>query len=159
MGIAQNRLATCARCEAQFTALHPRSKFCSEQCYKEHDRERQNAKRAADPDRFRSIGRATYARNRETIIASVKRFAHSDRGRELQRSRSAVRRATEQDKIGARTKLNNALRYGKVVRGPCRDCGCTDTHGHHHDYSKPLDVIWLCQKHHVEEHGRIADGR
>lgn len=30
--------------------------------------------------------------------------------------------------------------------------------GHHWDYSQLLDVIWLCQKHHVEEHWRLGVG-
>jgi hypothetical protein len=25
-------------------------------------------------------------------------------------------------------------------------------HAHHTDYSKPLEVDWLCMKHHVSEH-------
>lgn len=60
------------------------------------------------------------------------------------------------DKYRARTKLSNAIRDGKVVRQPCEVCGDLKAHGHHHDYSKPLDVKWLCPKHHGEAHRLYA---
>lgn len=49
--------------------------------------------------------------------------------------------------------LNNAIRRGRIERGPCEVCGTTENvHGHHDDYSKPLDVRWLCRDHHLELH-------
>lgn len=52
----------------------------------------------------------------------------------------------------ARLKLNVATRDGLIIRKPCEVCGDKKTEGHHHDYSKPLDVRWLCTKHHMEIH-------
>jgi hypothetical protein len=45
-----------------------------------------------------------------------------------------------------------ALANGKLVRESCVVCGLAKTHAHHEDYSKPLEVVWLCQKHHKEHH-------
>ena len=46
-----------------------------------------------------------------------------------------------------------AIRRGKLVRGPCSVCGVTEgVDGHHTDYTKPLDVVWLCKPHHREAH-------
>lgn len=60
-------------------------------------------------------------------------------------------------KIRAREAVQNALRYGKMARQPCEVCGAEKTHGHHDDYSKPLDVRWLCHSCHAAEHqGRSA---
>ena len=51
--------------------------------------------------------------------------------------------------------LDNAVRDGKVTKGPCGVCGSTRRiHGHHDDYSKPLEVRWLCPKHHKEYHAK-----
>jgi hypothetical protein len=50
--------------------------------------------------------------------------------------------------------IKNALRSGKMHRHPCCICG-NKAHAHHEDYSKPLDVIWLCPKHHGERHVQI----
>lgn len=53
----------------------------------------------------------------------------------------------------ARSAVNNAVRRGKLIKGPCKVCGTTDNiHGHHADYSKPLDVTWLCAQHHADLH-------
>lgn len=56
------------------------------------------------------------------------------------------------EKYRARTILSNCVRSGKIVRLPCEKCGNPRSHGHHEDYSKPLDVIWLCAKHHRDVH-------
>jgi len=52
----------------------------------------------------------------------------------------------------ARYKLSNAVRDGRVKRLPCEFCGDEKVHAHHDDYSKPLDVIWLCPKCHRRLH-------
>lgn len=64
-------------------------------------------------------------------------------------------------KVNNKTKKNQdaylkyywALKIGKLKRGVCKKCGSTEkTHGHHEDYSKPLDVVWLCPPCHRELH-------
>lgn len=46
--------------------------------------------------------------------------------------------------------MRNALRRGDLERTCCEVCGEARTEGHHEDYSKPLQIIWLCRKHHEE---------
>ena len=50
------------------------------------------------------------------------------------------------------TRAHNAVQKakmrGKLFAQPCEICGATNVHAHHEDYSKPLDVIWLCPVHH-----------
>lgn len=45
-----------------------------------------------------------------------------------------------------------AIRGGKLVRQPCEVCGGLKSQAHHPDYSKPLQVIWLCATHHKDIH-------
>ncbi len=51
--------------------------------------------------------------------------------------------------------MGNAIRDGELTRKPCEVCGSLNSQGHHEDYSKPLDVIWYCPKHHAERHVEI----
>lgn len=50
-------------------------------------------------------------------------------------------------RIKARSDLNHAIRDGKINRGNCIKCGKL-AEAHHEDYYKPLEVTWLCTKHH-----------
>ena len=52
------------------------------------------------------------------------------------------------DKYYAQKTLGNAVRDGKVKKEVCFICGDEKVEAHHPDYSKPLDVIWLCPGHH-----------
>ena len=56
------------------------------------------------------------------------------------------------EKRKAQTKVGNAIRDKKLFKQPCEKCGNEKVEAHHDDYSKPLDVRWLCKKHHVEHH-------
>lgn len=55
------------------------------------------------------------------------------------------------EKYRAQTALGNAVRDGKVRKHLCY-CGEVKVQAHHHDYSRPLEVVWLCDKHHKEVH-------
>jgi len=57
-------------------------------------------------------------------------------------------------KESARLLTHHAIRAGKLVKQPCSVCGAP-AEAHHPDYSKPLDVVWLCAHDHKEEHKRL----
>lgn len=48
--------------------------------------------------------------------------------------------------------FRKALKEGRVTRKACEVCGNPKTDGHHDDYSRPLDVRWLCRTHHRQHH-------
>ncbi len=48
--------------------------------------------------------------------------------------------------------ITNAVRDGRVIKLPCIICGEIKVEAHHEDYNKPLDVKWLCPKHHRRLH-------
>jgi hypothetical protein len=61
-------------------------------------------------------------------------------------------RAKNPEKVKAHTAVNTATRKGKLARQACEVCGSEESHAHHDDYSKPLEVRWLCPLHHKEAH-------
>jgi len=66
--------------------------------------------------------------------------------------RAKVWRERHPDRYKAHGMVSNAVRDGRLIKEPCEVCGAEYVHGHHDDYSKPLDVRWLCPIHHKEHH-------
>jgi hypothetical protein len=94
----------------------------------------------------RSCQRATVARstakNAETHRLNVRRYAER-----------------WPEKIVVKGQVKTALKTGRLVRpAACDDCGTTcKPDAHHDDYTKPLEVRWLCEEcHHSVEHGGRA---
>jgi hypothetical protein len=83
----------------------------------------------------------------------IKRYRNTDKGREniyraLKKSTAKFR--YKQD---AREILNWHLKKNKIEKSNCF-CG-KKGEAHHPDYSKPLEVIWLCRPHHSELHRQL----
>ena len=66
------------------------------------------------------------------------------------------RRANNPEKYKAMTAVTNAVRDGHLEKNPCEMCGELKVQAHHRDYSKPLDVQWLCRSCHLMVHGKQA---
>lgn len=74
----------------------------------------------------------------------------------IARAKANPRPRHEPDPIkrAARVALGNAVRDGTVKKAPeCEVCSVSgDLNGHHEDYSKPLEVIWVCNACHAFIH-------
>jgi hypothetical protein len=55
------------------------------------------------------------------------------------------------EKNHARDLVKTKIRQGIIIPQPCEKCGSRGQ-SHHDDYSKPLEIRWLCTKHHGEVH-------
>lgn len=64
------------------------------------------------------------------------------------------------EKLAAKLEVLKAVKSGRLKRQPCESClknlrgsdGRSLVHAHHNDYSKPLQVRWLCVACHFQEH-------
>lgn len=61
-------------------------------------------------------------------------------------------RKRNRHKRNARDRVGYAIKTGKLKKMPCIKCGNENSEAHHPDYSKPLEVEWLCKKCHSKEH-------
>jgi hypothetical protein len=60
------------------------------------------------------------------------------------------------EKYNARKIVYINVRNGKLKKENCKICGSIKSEAHHKDYSKPLEIIWLCKEHHTDEHQNMA---
>ncbi len=75
--------------------------------------------------------------------------------RERHRNYMKMRYQTDPEhrrKHKARVRARKALLRGEIHREPCRMCGEAQAEMHHEDYSKPLEVTWLCKSCHENHH-------
>lgn len=60
-------------------------------------------------------------------------------------------------KIKERRKVRIAVKNGAIVKQPCSQCGSAISFAHHPDYTKPLEVVWLCRQHHEDVHRMLRE--
>ncbi len=103
--------------------------------------------------------KAYYAKYRAERRAKGFSVSGSKSSAEYKRSYDAKYRLRDgvRLKIAARSKVLAALRTSTLQRQPCQVCGNEEAEAHHEDYSKPLDVWWLCKTHHAARHREIRD--
>jgi hypothetical protein len=90
-------------------------------------------------------------KGKSVYLASVKKYRKTDKGRANHHRQANLYRARHPEKTSAKNIVKLALASGKISKSPCVKCGSTkNIEGHHKDYSKPLDVTWLCTSHHNE---------
>jgi hypothetical protein len=78
--------------------------------------------------------------------------------KEANRARSAKWYAANKHKRAAHDKVSKALASGKLIKpASCQSCGinCGRLEGHHADYMKPLEVVWLCDPCHSAVHRKV----
>jgi ribosomal protein S27AE len=52
--------------------------------------------------------------------------------------------------------VHRAVAAGRLIRQPCEQCGDVPSEAHHDDYTRPLDVRWLCSSCHKKHHHQTA---
>jgi hypothetical protein len=120
--------AVCKECQKQYRADWGRKNKTrqAERASRYHEENKERAKITRD---------AYYLKNKE---------------REYQK---LLTRSKEHPKIyKARWMISNRKKSGSLVAKPCEACGSEKVEAHHCDYNKPLEVMWLCRKHHAKWH-------
>lgn len=100
----------------------------------------------------RDVNSERWRRNNRDWFREYYRKWRKEKGAESTRLSGLKWKTGNKDKTKAHAEVRNAIRRGDIKRLPCEICGEIKSQAHHHDYSKPLDVKFLCSLHHKEEH-------
>ena len=138
-------------------------KLCAKSDSTRHRDENLEKVRAYDRDRgmlpHRVKARAEYSKTEAGIASHEKsRRKYVDNNKEKIYQTTKRYKQANKKKTQCHGIVNYAVRCGNLSSGPCEVCGAGNTHGHHDDYNKPLDVRWLCPKHHIEWHAKNGEG-
>ena len=95
--------------------------------------------------------------NPEALAANERKRNAKPERRAYVKAKQTVHRRNNPEKSRARAMITRYIREGKMQRKPCEHCGKEPAHAHHHDYSKPLDVTFLCVRCHHNEHRRMRE--
>lgn len=123
-------------------------------CHRAKVKENRDAKadyyRAYDAMRFQKDPR---------VRERHRRYQSTDKGKASLRQSRLKWLEANQDKRAAHIILGNAVRDGRKIKPEtCQICNAGGRiHGHHDDYTKPLDVIWCCPKCHEAIHRKIDE--
>ena len=93
--------------------------------------------------------RAKTQRQKEITKRAYKKALSSGKHTETTR----LWRERNPEKYQAHLEVKRAIYNGAIKKTGCIVCG-EKAQAHHEDYSKPLEVIWLCQVHHADHHMR-----
>ena len=116
-------------------------------------RENMRKKRREDPEAYKEKNSQYYENNKDRIIPYVEEWRRKNRDKVTHYLKTYNLKHPE--KATARIKVRQAIFNGKLIPLPCEKCNELKTEAHHTDYSKPLDVMWLCGPCHREEHKRL----
>ena len=119
---------------------------------KECIRARVRANRAANIDYYRE-----FDRNRANLphrVEARKEYQQTEQGKSVHMKNNRAWRDRNPAIYQAHCMVNNAIRDGRLHKpSQCESCSDeTALHGHHCDYNKPMDVMWLCDPCHKQWH-------
>ena len=104
-----------------------------------------------DPEQVKKYHLIYYRENKEKIQTRYKEWVKENRNRYNEYFKNYRNDPEKLKKLRARTIANNKIKGHKN-----KNCSICDSNEkiekHHPDYSKPLDVVYLCKFHHFESH-------
>lgn len=133
--MADGRLNKCIKCTKADVALH----------------------RQANLERIRAYDRLRGSQPHR--VAARKDYQQTPEGRAAHQRALKASAARYPERQAARIAFGNAVRNGRIKPWPAcavPEC-CHRPEGHHPDYSRPLDVVWLCNEHHRAAHALTAE--
>lgn len=158
---------TCRHCHVEkpasefYVSDRTACKDCTKERVRKNRAEKADYYRAYDSKRFKEDPRVRERHKRyqsteagKASLAKSRNKYYSEHKEEITASRLQWI-SKNKHKREAHIIVGNSVRSGRLVKpSNCEECGNYQTglHGHHEDYGKPLEVIWLCAKCHSKRH-------
>ncbi|MHA2248546.1 MAG: hypothetical protein ACXADY_26610 [Candidatus Hodarchaeales archaeon] len=142
-------MSSCKLCLAERARVYRASPHGFEITRKAEEKHRKSEK-----GQITRIGKLDNARVNDKAKDRRKAYNSTDEGKAINREKTARYRLNNPIKSRCRLELKRAIDKAEIERGSCVICSEPNAEGHHEDYSKPLEVIWLCKSHHTELHFR-----
>lgn len=140
----------CKQCEIELTASN---------CYKGHSKCKNCYIVSVKENRLNNIDYyLEYDRRRASLpkrVAARLKYSATENGKEALRRGKAKWSESNILKRAVHIIVGNAVRDGLLIKPEnCSSCGKDDVriHGHHCDYAKPMDVLWMCSSCHCAWH-------
>ena len=147
----------------KYYQAHKQERLDYNRRYKKTDRAKKLRKKYYDDNSEVMRNRAVeyYANHREERREYAKKYRMTHRKEHNEYMRKwRVRHQEDPIKAKARHAVGHAIRDGKIIKQPCSVCGTLkNIQAHHPDYNEPLEVVWLCRKHHMELHSKYKEDR
>ena len=104
--------------------------------------------------KFLAKRRKYYEENPELLRERERSYYQKDKKNRLKKMMDWQRKNPEKSK--AHSAVTTAMLNGSLIRpDKCSNCSNTENiQAHHEDYSKPLDVVWLCPTCHRRHHAK-----
>ena len=148
------RIANCLNCNNHFKIIHKTDTFCSRECYFLFRNKPTNKNCPCCNKDYISKSLNQIYCSQSCNSYAYRNGKSKKRNSELNVIRQKKYAYKYPNKIKAQKILQYSVRRGYVIR-PCYCENCLDKcnpQGHHFDYTKPLEVTWLCVKCHKMEH-------
>lgn len=103
-------------------------------------------------EKIREQVHENYLKNKESVLERTRKWKLENKSKFTE----SWKKSNEKHplKRAARKIFNHHVEAGKILRAEkCEDCiRLCKTEAHHEDYSRPLDVVWLCRPCHALRH-------
>jgi hypothetical protein len=91
---------------------------------------------------------------RDKVLEYERTRSKTEKRKKLREEIQKTYRLNFKERANANVKLRRAVKKGLVTKLDCFVCG-KKAEAHHPDYSRPLDVVWLCVEHHKQAHALV----
>lgn len=141
---------TCGKTEVEVEFYDSIKTYC-----KEHWKQRVRENRRKNIDHYRSFDRRRA--NLPHRVEARQKYSRTEAWRRSHNTACKKYEENHPDKRRAHVITGNAISSGSLKKEPCEVCRSLIVQAHHDDYTKPLEVRWLCAEHHAEHHVKLRE--